>query len=252
MRGLARVHAAADLALGVVHRDAALRALDEHAEGGDTEHHDDEHDGEQARHLAGVDLLDRAADGAREAGNDAAQDDHRDAVAHAALGDLLTQPHEEHGARGHGDGRDEQELPARRDHHALLLQAAGGDERLEQREAQRAVTRDLGELAPAGLAFLAVFHPLRHHHRHHLHDDRRGDVGHDAHGEDGQALERAAREHVHDAEDGLGVVPEEAGHALGVDARHGNVRADAIDDQTADQEQQALAYVAETRRVAEY
>ena len=45
---------------------------------------------------------------------------------------------------------------------------------------------------------------------------------------------------------------EEAGHALRVDARHGDVRADAIDDQTADQEQQALAYVAETRRVAEY
>ena len=42
------------------------------------------------------------------------------------------------------------------------------------------------------------------------------------------------------------------GDALRVDARHGDVRADAIDDQTADQEQQALAYVAETRRVAEY
>ena len=39
------------------------------------------------------------------AGDDAAQDDHRDAVAHAALGDLLTQPHEEHGARRHGDRR---------------------------------------------------------------------------------------------------------------------------------------------------
>ena len=37
-----------------------------------------------------------------------------------------------------------------------------------------------------------------------------------------------------------------------VDARHGDVRADAIDDQPADQEQQAIAYVAETRRVAEY
>ena len=42
------------------------------------------------------------------------------------------------------------------------------------------------------------------------------------------------------------------GHALGVDARHRDVRADAIDDQAADQEQQATAHVAETRRVAEY
>ncbi len=230
VRGLAGVHAAADLALGVVHRDAALRTLDEHAERGDGEHHHDERDGNQAGHLAGVDLADGLADGARNAGHDTAQDDHGNAVAHAALGDLLTQPHEEHGARGHRDRGDEQELPARSEHHALRLQTVGGDERLEQRETQRAVTRDLGELAPAGLAFLAVLHPLRHHHRHHLHDDRRGDVGHDTHGEDGQALERATREHVDDAEDGLGIVPEEAGHALRVDARHGDVRADAIDD----------------------
>jgi hypothetical protein len=46
-------------------------------------------------------------------------------------------------------------------------------------------------------------------------------------------------------------VLEERSHTLRVDARHRNVGADAIDDQTTDQKQQAIAYVAETRCVAE-
>ena len=46
-------------------------------------------------HLEGV------ADGARQARDDAGEDDHGDAVADAALGDLLAEPHQEHGAGGH-------------------------------------------------------------------------------------------------------------------------------------------------------
>ena len=62
MRGLALHHAATHLLLGVVDRDATLRTLDEHAEGGDTQHHHDERDGDEARHFAGIDLVDRLAD----------------------------------------------------------------------------------------------------------------------------------------------------------------------------------------------
>jgi hypothetical protein len=175
----------------------------------------------------------------------------RDAVAHAALGDLLAEPHEEHRTRRHRDRCDEQELPAHRGH-AGVLQSRGGDEGLEQRETQRAVARDLGDLAPAGLAFLPILHQRRHDHRHHLHDDRRGDVRHHAHREDGQALHRAARQGVHDAEDRLFVLIEELRDRGRIDPGNRDVRADAIDDQAADQKQQALADVAETRRVAEY
>ena len=48
-----------------------------------------------------------------------------------------------------------------------------------------------------------------------------------------------------------GLLLEEAAPARRVDARHRDERADAIDDQRAEQEQQALADLGETRRVAE-
>ena len=61
--------------------------------------------------------------------------------------------------------------------------------------------------------------------------------------EDRQALQRAAREHVDDAEDRARRCRwKKRASALRVDARHRNERADAVDDQPADQEQQALAH----------
>ena len=44
------------------------------------------------------------------------------------------------------------------------------------------------------------------HRGHQLHDDRRGDIGHDAEGEDGKPLDGAAREHVHQAENALALL----------------------------------------------
>ena len=66
----------------------------------------------RTRHLAGVHRLGGVADGARQARDDARQDDHRDAVADAALGDLLAEPHQEQRAGRHGDRGREQKLPA--------------------------------------------------------------------------------------------------------------------------------------------
>ena len=60
------------------------------------------------------------------------QDDHRDAVAHAALGDLLAEPHQEHRAGGQRHGGHEHELRARGDHDALVLERDGRGERLER------------------------------------------------------------------------------------------------------------------------
>ena len=48
--------------------------------------------------LPGAHLIERLNDGAREADDDARVDDERHAVADAALGDLLAQPHDEAGA----------------------------------------------------------------------------------------------------------------------------------------------------------
>jgi hypothetical protein len=66
---------------------------------------------------------------------------------------------------------------------------------------QRAVARVLGDLAPPGLAFLLQRLERGHHVGHQLHDDRRRDVRHDAQREDREARQRAAREHVEQAED---------------------------------------------------
>ena len=52
MAALPGIHASPDLALGVVDRDAPLRAFHEHAEGRDTEDHDEQHQDEGGIHLA--------------------------------------------------------------------------------------------------------------------------------------------------------------------------------------------------------
>ena len=52
------------------------------------------------------------ADGVRQVGDDAGEDDQRDAVADAARGDLLAEPHQEHGAADQRDDRrDAEEQP---------------------------------------------------------------------------------------------------------------------------------------------
>ena len=65
-----------------------------------------------------------------------------------------------------------------------------------------------GVLVDLLLPGLALFHErfqLRDHHGQQLHDDRRRDVRHDAHGEDGHALQAAAGEEVVEVEDPAGV-----------------------------------------------
>ena len=111
----AAVDLAADDALGVLHRDAALRPFHEDDEGDDGDHEDDQAEHREEVALAVADVFDDAEDGVRQVDDDAGEDDQRDAVADAALGDLLTEPHDEGGAGGqreHGHDR-EAEAPER-------------------------------------------------------------------------------------------------------------------------------------------
>src|SRR5205823_12313217 len=99
--GLAAHDLASDDALGVLHRDAALAALDVDDERHHDDHHGDEEDHGERRERApgvGLDLVDEVGNAARQADNDAGEDEQRHAVAHTALGDLLAQPHDEGGA----------------------------------------------------------------------------------------------------------------------------------------------------------
>src|SRR6185369_836946 len=118
-------------------------------------------------------------------------------------------------------------------------------------EQHGAVARVLRQLATARLAFLLDRRELRHDHRHHLNDDRRGDVRHDAEREDRQTLQRAAREHVEDVENRALLLLEEARERDRIDTRRRDERADAVDHQRAEQEEQALTQLREAGHLAE-
>ena len=64
---------------------------------------------------AGAGQLEQAGQRRRQAGDDAGEDDERDAVADAARGDLLAEPHQEHGAADQRDDGGDAEEPARID-----------------------------------------------------------------------------------------------------------------------------------------
>ncbi len=83
------------------------------------------------------------------------ENDQRNAVADAALGDLLTKPHQEHGTgheRNHGR---KAKRKSRIEHEAALrLERDRDAHALENRERRGAVARVLSDLAPPRLAFL--------------------------------------------------------------------------------------------------
>ena len=171
MAGLARIDASALLAAGIIYRDSTLTPLHEHHE---RRYPDDQQDKEQGNgrvHFTRVDQLEGTADGCRQAGDDAGQDDHRDTVTDAALGDLLPEPHEEDCPRDQGDHRRKDEAEAGVDHEPLILQRIRSTERLHQGEANGAVARVLGQFAASGLAFLPQLIHLRNDDTGHLHDD---------------------------------------------------------------------------------
>ena len=210
VRGIALEHAVADLALRILDQQPALRPLDEHDDGDDDDrqHADAEDQRRRQRALRGrARACRRCADGMF--GDDAGEDDQRDAVADAARGDLLAEPHQEHRAAGQRDHRREAEEPARIDDDVgRALQADGDAVGLEHGEHHRQVARVLVDDLAALLAFLLQLLERRDDRRHELHDDRGGDVGHDAEREDRHALDGAAGEHVEHAQDAGGLLLE--------------------------------------------
>jgi hypothetical protein len=180
-------------------------------------------------------------------GHDAREDDERDAVADAALGDLLTQPHEEGGARGereHGHGA---ERPARLVDDVTGLRARLVERLEEQRDADAlreaqgdgAVARVLVELALASLALLAELLEGLHHDREQRDDDARRHVGHDVQREDGHLLERAAREQVEHPQEAVAGAVDVLPHRVPVDPGCGHENSNAIHRQHPQSEEDA-------------
>ena len=160
-------------------------------------------------------LVDQILDAARQAHHDAGEDQQAHAVADAAVGDLLTQPHDEGGAGGEGHHGHQDEAWSRVQHVGDAARAVGqgeGDgQRLHRAQDHGDVAGPLGDLAPPQLAFLLQLGQRFVDHGQQLEDDGGGDVGHDAQGEDGQAAKVSAAEQVDQAEGAACLLIEELG-----------------------------------------
>jgi len=105
---------------------------------------------------------------------------------------------------------------------------------------------------PAASRFALLFQlgQGRYHDAGHLHDDRCGDVRHDAERKNTQPLECTAREHVEHAQNRAGLLVEQLLQRHRVDTGNRNERANAVDDQRAGQKSEALAQLGKARRFA--
>ena len=235
----------ADLALRVVDRDAPLRPLDEDDQGDDQQRDQQEQDDEDGRERAGPAEFEGRDQGARQVGDDAREDDQRDAVADAAGGDLLAQPHQEHGAADQRDDAGDAEEPAgigdrRAEAAAHAFEPDGDAPGLEDRDQHGQVAGILVELLPPRLAFLLQGLERGDGGGHQLHDDAGRDVGHDVQREHGHPAERAAGEHVEHAEDAAAMLGQHLAHHRGIDAGDRHIGAEAVDDQRTEGEPDAL------------
>src|SRR5690606_13822692 len=155
-----------------------------------------------------------------------------------ALGDLLTQPHHEHGARHEGGDSHEVEAEVSRERYTLAGQTNGHANGLHDGQHQGAVAGVLADLATASFTFLLQLLQLRTDSGHELHDDRRRDVRHDPQGKDAHALQRAAGKHVEQAKNGPLILAEELRLTVGIDPGNRDMRANSVDDDRQEQEAQ--------------
>ena len=144
---------------------------------------------------------------ARQADDDAGEDQQRHAVADAALGDLLAQPHDEGAAGGqrqHGH-QDETEARVGDERRAAgdveRSQRDGDAQRLHGAQHHGQIARPLGDLLAAQFAFLLQLGQRLIDHGKQLQNNGGGDVGHDAQGENRQPPQLAAAEQIHEAQE---------------------------------------------------
>ena len=131
-----------------------------------------------------------------------------------------------------------------------LVEEEGETGRLEDREADGEVARPLRHLLEPDLALFLPGLELGDHDRQELHDDRRGDVGHDPEGEHRELGECAAGEEVEQAEHAA-VDARQAPGRLDVDPGHRYVGAQAVDGDDEQREQQLFAKVRNLESVDE-
>ncbi len=246
---LAAVHPPAHHPLGELDRDAPLALLDED-DGHDHADRQQQEQGEGEVALLGPDV----ADLGRHAAHHVGEDQDRHAVADAPLGDQLAHPHDDGGAGGdrqhdQGDvgqveGGDQLQVGVGAGAQEAVVELVGDAGGLEDGEADGHVPGPLGDLLLADRTLLLPLLDPGDDHRQQLHDDRAGDVRHDPEGEDRHLGQGAAGEQVQEAEDaalvGLALQVLDGGE---VDAGHGDVRAQPVQEDHEQREQDLVAKI---------
>ena len=255
--GLAAHNAASYHALGVLHPNAALAALYINDESHDRDHHRDQQgDGDRSKTAAESlvpGFVPKIEDAARQSRDDTGEDKQRHAVAHAAFSNLLAQPHNEDRARGQREhGHQSKRDPRVGDQlqvSVAALQSHCNTQRLQRRKQDRQVACPLRDLLPPQLAFLLQLGQRLIDHGQELQNNGGSNVRHDAQGEDGQAADIAAVEHIQEAKEAAAILLEDALQRGGIDARRRNVAAQAVYRQNGKREQHALAKIRDPENI---
>ncbi len=195
----------------------------------------------------------KVADGGRNADHNAGENDQRHAVADAALGDLLTQPHDERRACGERQNghQDETETGMRHDIVLHRLQAHADTEGLRDTERHGQITRPLRDLAAAEFAFFLQLFECGNNDGQQLQDDRRRDVRHDSQRKDRQPADIAAGEKIEEPENGAVLAGEEVLPAVDVDSRSRNETAKPVNSQHRECKQHPLPEVRNAEDIAD-
>ena len=233
MCGLSAHNLASDDAFSILHRNAALTALDINYESHYHNHqcHQHEHcgSGESAPGI-GLDFIVKIKDRSRQADHDAGEDQQRHAIADATFGNLLAQPHNEGAARGESKHGHQNETGAGMNDEAAttFFQTNGDTKRLNRAQHHGEVAGPLCDLLAAEFAFLLQLGQGFINHCQELQDDRRRNVRHDAEGKDGHAAKLAAGKEVHEAEHRAAILLEELLQLIGIDAGSRDVAAQTV------------------------
>ena len=238
-----------DDTLCILYRDLADRLYqsDRCHEDKEQQHQlEDQHDGATRGSLeAGVDLGQQRV---RETCHDTDHNDQRDTVTDTLVGDLLAQPHDEHGS-GDQDrrriGNEAERIAVNERSGHLMVQVGDVRRTLQDQHADRQEACPLVHLAAAALTLLLHFLEIRNHHTHELDDDRGGDVRHDSERENSGVAERTAGEDVQQTQKSvafqLAGIRRTLAQGVGVDARNHDETTQAVDQQKPDRVNDTLA-----------
>ena len=235
-------------AAAVLHWNPAV-GLVEHDDQGDDQQADE---GEEEHSDDVVAIQEAGGQEAGEADDDAGEDDQRDAVADAALGDQFTHPDQEHGAGGQGQYR------SQRGHESVWSEPDGGEqagllqehhlgEGLSDGDGNRTPVGDAVHLDATGFTFSGKVLQLRDNGRQQLHDDGRRDVREHTQGDDTHAAQRAAGEQVQEPEEL--VVVEQLLQGGRVEPRYGNMGDQPVEGQHRQGEKDLGPKVGQAERV---